>query len=77
MSKLYPLELSEHIGNATEYSGSQEDCTTANSLDVSSTNHRPHCSAAQHARQWLSEWSKIIRAPPPPLPRGCRRLLAI
>ena len=64
VSKLYPLELSEHVSNASEYSGSQEHCTTANRSDVSSTNHRPHRSAAQRARQRLAEWTEIICAPP-------------
>ena len=63
VSKLYLLELSEQVSNATEYSGSQEDYTIANSLDVSSTNHRPHRSAAQRAQQQLAEWTETIRAP--------------
>ena len=73
VSKFYPLELSEHVINTTEYSGSQEDCTTANNLDVSSTNYHLHHSAAQHARQRLDEWTKIICAhPPTPPPEDIR-----
>ena len=63
VSKLYSLELSEDVSTVTQGEGSQEDCTTADSSDISSINDCPHCKVAQRARQQLAEWTKIICAP--------------
>lgn len=64
VSKLYPLELSEDVNTASQGTEGREDDANTNSLDVSSKNDRPHRNAAERARQRLSEWTEIIRAPP-------------
>lgn len=64
VSKLYPLKLSEDVFNAIQCIEGQEDHKTANNLDISETNDCPYHSAAQHARQWLAEWTEIIHVPP-------------
>ena len=55
VSKLHPLELSEDVSNATHYMGGKEDCATAISLDILTI---------VLPRQWLAEWTEIIRTPP-------------
>ena len=64
VTKLYPLELSEH-SDVTHSEGDQgEHTVTEKGPDEPAPKARPQRGAAQRAREQLAKWSKIICAPP-------------
>jgi len=65
ITKLYPLEVNTSLDSTTADTLTDPDSTDKNTSDTSiAPNDRPQRDAARRGRLQVSEWSKILRAPP-------------
>ena len=65
VTKLYPLEVNANLETTTDTIADPVSVTKNNTSDTSSSpSNRPQRNAARRGKLRISEWSKILRAPP-------------